>query len=112
MGELSYASVGWDCTLWKTWKSPVASSSMSFWALPRFLFQGARAGPLRLGLVSGRRRTGKTQLLTAVCEAVGGLYVACVQDEGDRAARTRFATAISRHAGFGSGHAAVGTRLP
>jgi hypothetical protein len=70
-------------------------------AVERFLFDGAPDdGPLRLGLVSGRRRTGKTQLLAAVCDAAGGLYAACVQDEGDRAARTRFATAIARHAGL------------
>ncbi|MGI5283884.1 AAA family ATPase [Nonomuraea polychroma] len=70
-------------------------------AIEHFLLGGDRHGPLRLGLVSGRRRTGKTQLLTAVCEALGGLYIACVQDEGDRAARRRFASALARHAGLG-----------
>ncbi|HEX2419476.1 MAG TPA: ATP-binding protein [Micromonosporaceae bacterium] len=71
-------------------------------SLERFLFEGGTTGPLRLGLVSGRRRTGKTQLLAAACEAVGGLYHACVQDEGDRAARLRFARAIAAHAGLAS----------
>lgn len=66
----------------------------------RFLVDGD-AEPLKLGLVSGRRRTGKTQLLTAACEAVGGLYTACVQDEGDRAARSRFTATIADHAGLG-----------
>src|SRR5882672_3467332 len=81
-------------------------------ALERFLLEGwspapeASAGPLRLGLVSGRRRTGKTQLLTAACDAVGGLYAGCVQDEGDRAARARFTAAIARHAGLASGSGA------
>ncbi|MEV4110576.1 ATP-binding protein [Nonomuraea sp. NPDC049695] len=70
-------------------------------ALEQFLQAGGSDGPLRLGLVSGRRRTGKTQLLTAACEALGGLYIACVQDEGDLAARRRFASALSRHAGLG-----------
>ncbi|GGK58572.1 ATPase AAA [Planomonospora parontospora subsp. parontospora] len=69
----------------------------------RFLFEGGQTdGPLRLGLVSGRRRTGKTQLLTAACEAVGGFYIACVQDEGDRAARARFTAAMTEHAGLGT----------
>lgn len=68
----------------------------------RFLFGGSDDGALRFGLLSGRRRTGKTQMLTALCRGVGGLYTACVQDEGDRAARTRFAAAISEHAGLGS----------
>ncbi|WP_219471842.1 hypothetical protein [Nonomuraea rhizosphaerae] len=71
----------------------------------RFLHDGApadaqRSPALRPGLVSGRRRTGKTQLLTAVCEAVGGLYTVCVQDEGDLAARRRFAATITEHAGL------------
>ncbi len=74
--------------------------------LERFLFEGDRAGLLRIGLVSGRRRTGKTQLLSAACQQVGGLYTVCVQDEGDRAARVRFAGDIAEHAGlpaYGSG---------
>ncbi len=79
--------------------------------LERFLFDGGAPGPLRLGLVSGRRRTGKTQLLAAACTAVGGLYHACVQDEGDRAARARFATAIASHVGLGPLHAGFGTLM-
>lgn len=69
--------------------------------LERFLGEGGQDGPLRLGLVSGRRRTGKTQLLTAVCDEQGGLFITSVQDEGDLAARRRFAAAIARHAGLG-----------
>src|SRR5260221_11324737 len=74
-------------------------------ALERFLLEGwspapeASAGTLRLGLVSGRRRTGKTQLLTAACDAVGGLYAVCVQDEAHRAPRPRVAAALGGHAG-------------
>ncbi|GAA4920891.1 hypothetical protein LX16_4759 [Stackebrandtia albiflava] len=54
---------------------------------------------LRIGIVSGRRRVGKTFLLTAVEGETGGLYHACVQDEGDLAARRRFAASIARYAG-------------
>lgn len=76
--------------------------------LERFMFpaqggaprDGAGDGKLRLGLVSGRRRMGKTQLLAALCDAVGGLYTVCVQDEGDRAARARFAGSVAQHAGL------------
>ncbi|MFD3507527.1 ATP-binding protein [Nocardia sp. NPDC058666] len=66
-------------------------------AVERFLFDGGFDGPLRLGLVSGRRRTGKTQLLAEACREVGGLYSVCVQDEGDLASRRRFAADISGH---------------
>lgn len=68
--------------------------------IERFLFEGGVGGPLRIGLVSGRRRTGKTQLLAAVCEQLGGLYAVCVQDEGDRAARRRFSIDIAEYAGL------------
>ena len=82
----------------------IVGRSRQWAALERFVFDGfsadAAAQPLRLGLVSGRRRTGKTQILTSMSEAAGGLYAACVQDEGDRAARARFAEAIARHAGL------------
>jgi hypothetical protein len=71
-------------------------------SMERFLAGARHDGPLRLGLVSGRRRTGKTQLLTAACSAVGGLYIASVQDEGDLAARRRFAAAVTAHAGLGA----------
>lgn len=67
-------------------------------AVERFL--GGDARELRLGLVSGRRRTGKTQLLSTVCQQVGGLYTVCVQDEGDRAARERFGADIAAHVGL------------
>ncbi|HZE37993.1 MAG TPA: ATP-binding protein [Stackebrandtia sp.] len=54
---------------------------------------------LNLGIVSGRRRAGKTFLLTAWCEQVGGLYHSCVQDEGEVAARSRFNATIAEHVG-------------
>lgn len=55
---------------------------------------------LELGIVSGRRRAGKTYLLDTLCRATGGLYHACVRDEGDLAARERFAATIAAHTGF------------
>ncbi|MFD4433409.1 ATP-binding protein, partial [Nocardia sp. NPDC058497] len=68
--------------------------------LDRFLFEGGAEGPLRIGLVSGRRRTGKTHILAAACREVGGLYTVCVQDEGDRAARIRFSSDVAGHVGL------------
>jgi hypothetical protein len=69
------------------------------WAtLVRFLERG---GPrLRLGLVSGRRRQGKSFLLRALSDQCGGLYVTAVQEEGARAAQARFCAAIAGHAGL------------
>jgi len=58
---------------------------------------------LRLAVVSGRRRVGKSYLLRALVEAVGGLYVSAVAEEGPVAARQRFAAEIARYAGIGPG---------
>ncbi|MDG4828005.1 hypothetical protein O7627_01650 [Solwaraspora sp. WMMD1047] len=54
---------------------------------------------LRLGVLSGRRRVGKSFLLRALARASGGLYVTAVAEEAAPAARLRFATAIARYAG-------------
>ncbi|MEV0622805.1 ATP-binding protein [Nonomuraea sp. NPDC050404] len=54
---------------------------------------------LRLGVVSGRRRVGKSFLLRALAEATGGLYVTAVAEEGVVAARRRLAAEIARYAG-------------
>ncbi len=67
--------------------------------LERFLRTGDD-DTLKIGIVSGRRRAGKTHLLTAAAAAVGGLYHACVQEEGDLSARGRFANAIAAHGGL------------
>lgn len=56
---------------------------------------------LRLAVVSGRRRVGKSYLLRALAEAAGGLYVSAVAEEGPIAARQRFAAEIARYAGIG-----------
>ncbi|MEU6539421.1 ATP-binding protein [Streptomyces sp. NPDC047000] len=61
------------------------------------------APALRLGVVSGRRRHGKSYLLRALTEAVGGLYVTVVREEGRLAALQRFSDAIAAHAGLRPG---------
>ena len=55
---------------------------------------------LRLGIVSGRRRHGKSYLLRALTEAVGGLYVTAVREEGRVPALRRFTEAIADYAGL------------
>jgi uncharacterized protein len=63
---------------------------------------GFLAGPdekLRIGVVSGRRRVGKSFLLRAACEAVDGLYLTAVAEEGRAAAQRRFADGLARYAG-------------
>jgi uncharacterized protein len=54
---------------------------------------------LRLAIVSGRRRNGKSFLLEALAEACGGLYLSAVQEEGRAPALRRFTEAIAAHAG-------------
>lgn len=68
-------------------------------ALTQFL--GHHDDHLRLGVVSGRRRVGKSYLLRALAEASGGLYVTAVAEESVVAARRRFAGEIARYAGIG-----------
>jgi len=58
---------------------------------------------MRLGIVSGRRRHGKSYLLQALSEQVGGLYVTAVREEGRLPAIQRFSDAIAAHAGLRSG---------
>jgi uncharacterized protein len=58
---------------------------------------------VRLGIVSGRRRHGKSYLLRALTEAVGGLYVTAVREEGRLPALQRFTEAIAAHAGLRPG---------
>ena len=57
---------------------------------------------LRLGVVSGRRRVGKSFLLRALAEESGGLYVTAVAEEGVAVARRRFAADIAGYAGIGA----------
>lgn len=57
------------------------------------------APELRLAIVSGRRRNGKSFLLDALTEVRGGLYLSAVQEEGRAPALHRFTEAIAAHAG-------------
>lgn len=56
---------------------------------------------LRLGVVSGRRRVGKSYLLRALAQASDGLYVTAVAEEGVVQARRRLAADLARYAGIG-----------
>ncbi|MER5645920.1 hypothetical protein [Streptosporangium sp. NPDC002524] len=58
---------------------------------------------LRLGVLSGRRRVGKSYLLRALADTMDGLYVSAVAEEGTVAARRRFADDLARYAGVSSG---------
>lgn len=55
---------------------------------------------MRLGIVSGRRRHGKSYLLAALAEACGGLYVTAIREEGRLPALRRFGEAIAAYAGL------------
>ncbi|WP_250213307.1 AAA family ATPase [Acrocarpospora catenulata] len=61
------------------------------------------APQLRLAIVSGRRRHGKSFLLQALTRACGGLYLTAVQEEGRIPALRRFTEAIAAHAGLPAG---------
>ncbi len=56
------------------------------------------APDLRIAIVSGRRRNGKSFLLDALVNAVGGMYVTAVQEEGPVLALIRFAATIAAYA--------------
>jgi hypothetical protein len=69
------------------------------WALLEdFLADPAPA--MRIGIVSGRRRHGKSFLLHAFTDAVGGLYLTAVREEGRGPALRRFSAAIAAYAGL------------
>ncbi|MGH3545105.1 MAG: AAA family ATPase [Mycobacteriales bacterium] len=67
------------------------------------------AAGLRLAAVSGRRRHGKSFLLQAICQAVGGLYLTAVGEEGRIPAQHRFTEAIAAHAGVRPGALRLGS---
>jgi len=54
---------------------------------------------MRLGIMSGRWRHGKSYLLQALSESVGGLYITAIREEGRLPALRRFSDAIAAHAG-------------
>src|SRR5262245_54210772 len=55
---------------------------------------------VRLGIVSGRRRQGKTFLLDAIATAVGGFFHTAI-DETEKEALTRFGQALAGQTGGG-----------
>lgn len=57
---------------------------------------------LRVGVVSGRRRVGKSYLLRALADTCGGVYVTAVAEEGAPASRRRLGDAVTRYAGLRS----------
>jgi uncharacterized protein len=65
------------------------------WALLESHLQDGRA---RLGIVTGRRRVGKTFLLRRLVERHGGLFLACLEEDREPALR-RFADALGAHHG-------------
>ncbi|MEV4076423.1 ATP-binding protein [Nonomuraea fuscirosea] len=52
-----------------------------------------------LGIVSGRRRQGKTFLLEALCEATGGFYYSATETVPREEALRQFGEAMGRHTG-------------
>jgi len=77
----------------------IIGRDLEWQVLERFL-HASGDDTLKIGIVSGRRRAGKTHLLTAAATAADGLYHVCVQEEGDLSARARFASAIAAHGGI------------
>ena len=61
-------------------------------------FAGSGQSSATLGVVSGRRRQGKTFLLEALCEAAGGLYIAAEQASEAESLRS-FAAAVGAFVG-------------
>ncbi|WP_223167100.1 ATP-binding protein [Nonomuraea sp. SYSU D8015] len=53
----------------------------------------------KLGVVSGRRRQGKTFLLDALCEATGGFYFAATEVVSAEESRRQLGEALGRHIG-------------
>jgi uncharacterized protein len=68
--------------------------------LTRFTTGAHTSAPLRIGIMSGRRRHGKSFLLRALTRQAGGLYVMAVQEDGRRGALERFTRAVAGYAGL------------
>ncbi len=83
-------------------------------ALASFATDPARGAIL--GVVSGRRRQGKTYLLRALCQATGGFYFAA-DEAADRESLNRLGVALAQHLGspaplvFDTWHGAVDALL-
>lgn len=65
-------------------------------------------GALRIGVVSGRRRLGKSYLLRALCEELGGTYLLAVQEDSRPAAQARVVEMIARTRGLPAGTLRLG----
>jgi len=59
---------------------------------------------MRLGIVSGRRRYGKSYLLRALTTVSDGFYFTAAREEGRVAALRRFSQVVSEHAGLEPGN--------
>lgn len=90
------------------WAKPadVVDREREWHLLADFLADPAPA--MRLGIVSGRRRHGKSYLLQALSEAVDGLYVTAIREEGRLPALRRFSEAIAAYAGLRPGSLSLG----
>lgn len=55
---------------------------------------------LRIGIVSGRRRHGKSFLLQHLARRLGGLYLTAIEEDGRASALRRFSAAIAAHGGL------------
>lgn len=71
-------------------------------------FLAADDPQLRLGLLSGRRRYGKSFLLRALTEQAGGLYLSAVREEGRIAALERATAAVAAYAGLPEAEVRIG----
>ncbi|HUC57000.1 MAG TPA: ATP-binding protein [Streptosporangiaceae bacterium] len=67
------------------------------WALLHDFATG-QGTDLQIAIVSGRRRNGKSFLLDALVENVGGMYLTAVQEEGPVLALLRFVATIAAYA--------------
>ncbi len=65
----------------------------------------ASGGPdsLRLGVVYGRRRQGKSEILQRLCDATGGLYTLALEQHSKPLALQRFADALTEWASLPAG---------
>lgn len=65
-------------------------------------------GSLRIGVVSGRRRLGKSFLLRALAEELGGTYLLAVQEDSRTAAQRRVVEAVAAARGLPAGALRLG----
>jgi hypothetical protein len=60
-------------------------------------------GSLRLGVVYGRRRQGKSEILQQLCDATGGMYTLALEQHSKPLALQRFADALAEWTGLPAG---------